>query len=73
MVNTIFHILFLGSSPKGSAKRKSGKKSKTPEPEVEPAVPEPPPGTPPPQPGTEQWTYVNLPIEDVSIIILQFR
>ncbi|XP_074662046.1 sperm flagellar protein 2-like [Tubulanus polymorphus] len=54
------------SSPKGSAKRgRSGKKSKTPEPiePIEPLEPLEPAGPPPPQPGSQQWTFVDLPIE----------
>lgn len=48
-------------TPKAS---RSGKKPKTPEPEPEPE-PEVPPGTPPPAPGSDEWEYVNQPLEQV--------
>ncbi|XP_048761563.2 sperm flagellar protein 2-like isoform X3 [Ostrea edulis] len=49
-----------GSSPK--SKKGSGKKGKTPEPEPEPE-PQEPTGPPPPEPGSEEWEFVNLPLE----------
>ncbi|XP_072172673.1 sperm flagellar protein 2-like [Diadema setosum] len=58
-------------SPGGSPKRK-GSRSKspkkrrtpTPEPEPEPEPPKEPPGPPPPQPGSEDWVYVDEPIDE---------
>lgn len=52
-----------GSSPKSPKRGRSGKKGKSPEPEPEPE-PEVPTGPPPPEPGSEEWEYVDLPIED---------
>nr|XP_022317151.1 sperm flagellar protein 2-like isoform X9 [Crassostrea virginica] len=49
-----------GSSPK--SKKGSGKKRKTPEPEPEPE-PQEPTGPPPPEPGSEEWDFVDLPLE----------
>ncbi|XP_062579929.1 sperm flagellar protein 2-like isoform X2 [Saccostrea cucullata] len=49
-----------GSSPK--SKKGSGKKGKTPEPEPEPE-PQEPTGPPPPEPGSEEWEFVDLPLE----------
>ncbi|XP_071954486.1 sperm flagellar protein 2-like isoform X2 [Antedon mediterranea] len=52
-------------SPKrGKSGRKSPKrKTPTPEPEPEPEVPVVPTGPPPPQPGSEDWIWVDEPIE----------
>lgn len=70
-----------GKSGKGSAKEgkdsrggtgkgsRAGKKGKTPEPEPEPE-PEEPPGTPPPQPGSDEWEYVDQPLEQELATIL---
>ena len=59
------HVANSGAkSPKRG--RSGGKKAKTPEPEPEPE-PEVPPGTPPPQPGSDEWQYVDQPIEDVCV------
>ena len=59
------HYLQSGPSPKSPKRSKSGKKTKTPEPEPEPE-PEAPPGTPPPEPGSDEWEYVNQPLQQVS-------
>ena len=57
-------LSLLGSSPK-SAGKKGSKKSRTPEPEPEPE-PEPT-GPPPPKPGDEDWDFVDLPLDMVSL------
>ena len=62
-------VTFSANSGAKSPKRgqSGGKKgAKTPEPEPEPE-PEVPPGTPPAQPGSDEWQYVDQPIDDVSI------
>ncbi|XP_063404210.1 sperm flagellar protein 2-like isoform X1 [Mytilus trossulus] len=53
-------------SPKG--KKGSGKK-KTPEPEPEPE-PQEPTGPPPPEPGSEEWSFVDLPLQETLAEIL---
>lgn len=60
----------LGSSPK--SKKGSGKKGKTPEPEPEPE-PQEPTGPPPPEPGSEEWEFVNLPLEKVRVNFFLFQ
>ena len=58
----------------GLASGKSGKgkgKEKTPEPEPVETL-EAPPSTPPPEPGSEQWEYVDMPIDYVSDVSLPF-
>lgn len=61
---------FIGSSPK--SKKGSGKKRKTPEPEPEPE-PQEPTGPPPPEPGSEEWDFVDLPLEKVRVVSLPFH
>eukprot|EP00057_Strongylocentrotus_purpuratus_P026328 XP_011680802.1 PREDICTED: LOW QUALITY PROTEIN: sperm flagellar protein 2 [Strongylocentrotus purpuratus] len=56
-----------GASPKRKGSRsKSPKKRRTPtpEPEPEPEPPAEPTGPPPPQPGSEDWVYVDEPIDE---------
>ena len=66
MTNTII----ANSGAKSPKRGRSGsKKGKTPEPEPEPE-PELPPGTPPPQPGSDEWEYVDQPIDEVGHITL---
>ena len=60
-------VMAAGGSPKSPKRSKSGgKKAKTPEPEPEPE-PEQPPGTPPPQPGSDEWVYVDQPLDEVCM------
>nr|XP_011414807.2 sperm flagellar protein 2 isoform X4 [Crassostrea gigas] len=59
-----------GSSPK--SKKSSGKKRKTPEPEPEPE-PQEPTGPPPPEPGSEEWEFVDLPLEkDLAEVLAKY-
>lgn len=59
-----------GSSPK--SKKSSGKKRKTPEPEPEPETQEPT-GPPPPEPGSEEWEFVDLPLEkDLAEVLAKY-
>ncbi|XP_041476082.1 sperm flagellar protein 2-like isoform X2 [Lytechinus variegatus] len=56
-----------GASPKRKGSRsKSPKKRRTPtpEPEPEPEPPAEPTGPPPPQPGSDDWVYVDEPIDE---------
>lgn len=61
-------MTLVGSSPK--SKKSSGKKHKTPEPEPEPE-PQEPTGPPPPEPGSEEWEFVDLPLEKARVFSLQ--
>ena len=63
--NVIYIFLNTASSAKSKGKKGSARKGKTPTPEPEPE-PEERPGTPPPQPGTDEWVYVDEPIEEVG-------
>ncbi|XP_022100241.1 sperm flagellar protein 2-like isoform X2 [Acanthaster planci] len=58
-----------GSPKRGKSGRKSPKREPTPEPEPEPEPPVPT-GPPPPQPGSEDWVYVDEPIDEALALVL---
>ncbi|XP_071799466.1 sperm flagellar protein 2-like isoform X1 [Asterias amurensis] len=58
-----------GSPKRGKSGRKSPKREPTPEPEPEPEPPVPT-GPPPPQPGSDDWVYVDEPIDEALACVL---
>ncbi|XP_038067047.1 sperm flagellar protein 2-like isoform X1 [Patiria miniata] len=58
-----------GSPKRGKSGRKSPKREPTPEPEPEPEPPVPT-GPPPPQPGSEDWVYVDEPIDEALALVI---